>query len=50
VKIETTETQSAPNEESNVTLLKSKTTVSVTPEDFKQLRLAVNNIRTSFIQ
>lgn len=51
VEVETTETQTAPNaENSKVTVLKSKTTVSVTPEDFKSLQAAVNNLRTSFIQ
>jgi hypothetical protein len=50
VKVETTETQTALNEGTQVTALKSKTTVTVTPEDFKQLKLVVNNIRTSFIQ
>lgn len=50
VKVETTETQAAAIEGSNVTALKSKTTVSVDPEDFKQMQLVVNNIRTSFIK
>ena len=50
VKVETTETEVAPNIERKVTTLKSKTTVSVTPEDFEQLKLVVDNLRTSFIQ
>ena len=50
VKVETTETEVAPNENTKVTTLKSKTTVSVTPEDFKNLQLVVDNLRTSFIQ
>lgn len=49
VIVETSESQSV-TEGSNVTTIKSKTTVTVTPEDFKQIKLVVNNIRTSFIQ
>lgn len=50
VLVETTETQSAVTNESNVTTIKSQTTVSVTPEDFKQIQLVIDNLRTSFIQ
>ena len=50
VTIETTESQSVDNEGTNVTTIKSKTKVSVTPEDFKQIQLVVDNLRTSFIQ
>jgi len=50
VTVETTESQSVKDDGQNVTTIKSKTTVSVTPEDFKQIQLVVNNIRTSFIQ
>jgi hypothetical protein len=49
VIVETTESQSV-TEETAVTTIKSKTTVSVTPEDFDQIKLVVDNIRTSFIQ
>jgi hypothetical protein len=50
VKVQTTQTETEENTETNVTTLKSQTIVSVTPEDFKTLQLAVNNLRTSFIQ
>ncbi len=50
VTIETTETQSIDTDETNVTTIKSKTKVSVTPEDFKQIQLVIDNLRTSFIQ
>lgn len=49
VKVETTESQSVKGE-TNVTTIKSKTTVSVAPEDFEQIKIVVENIRTSFIQ
>ena len=50
VKVQTTQTEIVENTETNVTTLKSQTTVSVSQEDFKALQLAVNNLRTSFIQ
>jgi hypothetical protein len=50
VQVQTTQTETEENIETNVTTLKSQTIVSVTPEDFKTLQLAVNNLRTSFIQ
>lgn len=50
VTVETTESQTVNNEGTNVTTIKSKTKVSVTPEDFKQIQLVVDNLRTSFIQ
>jgi len=50
VTIETTETQSIDTDEANVTTIRSKTKVSVTPEDFKQIQLVIDNLRTSFIQ
>lgn len=50
VKVQTTQTETVENTETNVTTLKSQTTVSVSQEDFKALQLAVNNLRTSFIQ
>lgn len=50
VKVQTTQTETVENTETNVTTLKSQTIVSVTPENFKTLQLAVNNLRTSFVQ
>ena len=50
VTVETTESKSVDNEATNVTTIKSKTKISVTPEDFKQIQLVVDNLRTSFIQ
>ena len=50
VTVETTETQSVKTDEANVTTIKSQTKVSVTPADFKQIQLVVDNLRTSFIQ
>jgi len=50
VTIESTQSQAGEPDASNVTTIKSQTTVSITPEDFKQLQLAVDNLRTNFIQ
>ncbi|MBA7539442.1 hypothetical protein ES705_31721 [subsurface metagenome] len=50
VKVQTSQTETIDNKETNITTLKSQTTVSVTPEDFKKLQLVVDNLRTSFIQ
>ncbi len=50
VKVETTESQTVTDESQNVTTIKSKTSVSVTPEDFAQIILVVDKLRTSFIQ
>jgi hypothetical protein len=50
VKVETTESKAVANPESKVTTIKSQTTVSVSPEDFKQIQLVVEKLRTSFIQ
>jgi hypothetical protein len=50
VKVETTETTAVTEEGSNVTTLKSKTTVSVEPADFKALQASVAKLRSSFIQ
>jgi hypothetical protein len=50
VTVETTESKSITAEGTGVTTIKSQTEVSVTPEDFKQIQLVVENIRTSFIQ
>ncbi len=50
VNVETTEPTVDQPDASGVTTIKSKTTVSVEPEDFKALQLTINNLRTSFIQ
>jgi hypothetical protein len=50
VKIETTESKVVAQTEAKVTTIKSQTTVTVTPEDFKQIQLVVEKLRTSFIQ
>jgi hypothetical protein len=50
VKVQTTESKAVTQMDSNVTTIKSQTTVSVTPQDFKQIQLIVENLRTSFIQ
>lgn len=50
VKVETTETTAVTEEGSNVTTLKSSTTVSVEPGDFKALQASVAKLRNSFIQ
>ena len=50
VKVETSETQAVADTSTKVTTLKSKTTVSVDPADFKVLQEEVKKLRTSFIQ
>jgi len=50
VKVETTETTAVTEEGSSVTTLKSTTTVSVEPADFKALQASVTKLRTGFIQ
>lgn len=50
VKVETTETSAVTEEGSSVTTLKSSTTVSVEPADFKALQASVAKLRTGFIQ
>jgi hypothetical protein len=50
VKVETTETTAVTEEGSNVTTLKSATTVSVEPADFKALQASVSKLRSGFIQ
>jgi hypothetical protein len=50
VKVETSESQAVKPSGTNVTTIKSQTTVTVTPENFKQIQLVVDNLRTSFIQ
>jgi fructose-1-phosphate kinase PfkB-like protein len=50
VKVATTETTAVTEEGSNVTTLKSTTSVKVEPQDFKNLQQVVSKLRTSFIQ
>jgi hypothetical protein len=50
VKVATTETTAVTEEGSNVTTLKSTTSVKVEPQDFKDLQSVVAKLRTSFIQ
>jgi hypothetical protein len=50
VKVETTESQAVTQTDAKITTIKSQTTVSVTPEDFEQIQLVVEKLRTSFIQ
>ncbi len=50
VKVETTESQAVNQKDIKVTTIKSQTTVSVTPQDFKHIQLVVDNLRTNFIQ
>ncbi len=50
VVVETTESQSVAGEAGGVTTIKSKTTVTVTPEDFREIQNVVDQLRTSFIQ
>lgn len=50
VVVETTEPTVSGKDESGVTQVVSKTSVSVTPEDFKKLQESIRNLRNSFIQ
>lgn len=50
VKVETTEIKIEPNNETNVTTLKSQTKISITPEAFQELKESVKTLRTNFIQ
>ena len=50
VKIESTQIEVEPNNETNVTTLKSQNKITVTPEAFKELQETVKNLRTEFIQ
>jgi hypothetical protein len=49
VKVVSAETTTEKNDSSNITTLKSKTKVSVSAADFKQLQSEVDKLRTSFI-
>jgi hypothetical protein len=50
VKIESTQIEVEPNNETNVTTLKSQNKITVTPEAFKELQETVKKLRTEFIQ
>ena len=47
--ITTTSIQAFPDEESNVTVLKSESTIDITPEVFKELQEKVKMLRSNFI-
>ncbi len=47
--VQTSAVKVEPNEQTNVTTLKSQTKITVTPEAFTDLRNAVNSLRTNFI-
>ncbi len=49
ITITTTKIQAVPDEESNVTVLKSESTIDITPAVFKELQAKVNALRTNFI-
>ena len=49
ITITTTKIQAVPDEESNVTVLKSESTIDITPEVFKELQEKVKVLRTNFI-
>ena len=47
--ITTSSIQAVPDEESNVTILKSESTIDITPEVFKELQEKVKMLRSNFI-
>ncbi|MFC2098396.1 hypothetical protein ACFLSP_01490 [Bacteroidota bacterium] len=49
ITISTSKIQAVPDEESNVTVLKSESTIDITPEVFKELQEKVKVLRTNFI-
>ncbi len=49
ITITTTKIQAVPDEESNVTVLKSESTIDITPEVFKELQEKIKVLRTNFI-
>ncbi len=49
ITITTSKIQVVPDEESNVTILKSESTIDITPEVFKELQEKVKVLRTNFI-
>jgi hypothetical protein len=50
VKVETSEIKIEPNNETNVTTLKSQSKITITPEVFDELKENVRILRTNFIQ
>jgi hypothetical protein len=50
VKVETSEIKIEPNNETNVTTLKSQSKITITPEVFSELKENVRILRTNFIQ
>ncbi len=49
ITITTTQIQAVPDEESNVTVLKSESTIDITPEVFRELQEKVIVLRTNFV-
>ncbi len=49
ITIKTSEIQAVPDEESNVTILKSESTIDITPEVFKELSDKIQVLRQNFI-
>ncbi len=49
ITISTSKIQVVPDEESNVTILKSESTIDITPEVFRELQEKVKVLRTNFI-
>ncbi len=49
IRITTTSIQAVPDEESNVTVLKSESKIDITPEVFQELQEKVKVLRTNFI-
>ena len=47
--ITTTSIQAVPDEETNVTILKSKSTIDITPEVFQELQEKIKMLRSNFI-
>lgn len=50
ITVQTSAIKVEPNAQTNVTTLKSQTKITVTPEAFKELKGAINTLRTNFIQ
>ncbi len=49
ISISTSKIQAVPDEKSNVTILKSESSIDITPEVFKELQEKVKVLRTNFI-
>ena len=50
IKVETSEIKVEPDAKTNVATLRSQTKITITPEVFNELRIAVNKLRTNFVQ